>query len=135
MSKTILRITLPLAALVLSLANCRHEALPILPETPTLPAGTTFLEPSAQRSGDPAAGYQYLIYGDFISSGVPLQVFKNVFGSNSPDDLGRTGDADGISLRFNVVQAANGVKVVAPTCLPCRAAQWSNHDRSWQQYV
>ncbi|MCB0544818.1 MAG: hypothetical protein KDC70_14925, partial [Saprospiraceae bacterium] len=67
------------------------------------------------------AGYQYLIYGDFISSGIPLPVFKQVFGSNSPDDLGRTGDADGISYRFNVVTAANGVKVVTPTCLTCHA--------------
>ncbi len=121
MSKTIYRIALPLAILVLILANCRREALPDLPDPVTLPTGTTYLEPSAQRNGDPAAGYQYLIYGDFISSGIPLPVFRTVFGSNSPDDLGRSGDADGIPLRFNVVTAANGVKVVAPTCLTCHA--------------
>jgi len=122
MSKTILPNIL-IVALVLALANCRQEPLPVTPEQPTLPTGTTFLTPSTQRSGNAAAGYQYLIYGDFMSSGIPLQVFKNVFGSTSPDDLDRTGDADGISLRFNVATAANGVKIVAPTCLTCHAEQ------------
>ncbi len=121
MPKTIFRIAFPTAAIVFALANCRHEPMPVLPDQPILPTGTTCLEPSAQRSGDAAAGYQYLIYGDFVSSGIPLQVFKNIFGSTSPDDLGRTGDADGIPLRFNVVTASNGAKVVAPTCLTCHA--------------
>ncbi|MCB9306894.1 MAG: hypothetical protein H6565_09875 [Lewinellaceae bacterium] len=109
-----------LLVLLIILANCRNEVSDTEPE-PGTPAGTTYLEPSPQRNGDAQAGYQYLIYGDFISSGIPLPVFKQVFGSNSPDDLGRTGDADGISYRFNVVTAANGVKVVTPTCLTCHA--------------
>src|SRR5262245_13138318 len=88
---------------------------------PEPPDGTTYLEPSAQRSGDPEAGYQYLLYGDFVSSGIPLKVFKRASGSNSPDDLGRSGDADGIPFRFNVVTAPNGAKIVTPTCLTCHA--------------
>lgn len=88
---------------------------------PEPPEGTTYLEPSPQRSGDAAAGYQYLLYGDFVSSGVPLKVFKRAAGSNSPDDLDRRGDADGIPFMYNVVTASNGVKVVAPTCLSCHA--------------
>lgn len=91
-----------------------------MPPSP-VPPGTTYLEPSPQRSGDPATGYQYLLYGDFVSSGIPLRVFKKVSGSSSPDDLGRSGDAAGIPFRFNVVTTANGAKVVAPTCLTCHA--------------
>jgi mono/diheme cytochrome c family protein len=113
-------LSLALLAAVGFLANCRHETGPEDPG-PQLPPGTSFIEPSSQRNGDPAAGYQYLIYGDYVSSGIPLPVFKQIFGANSPDDLGRTGDADGIPYRFNVVNAANGVKVVAPTCLVCHA--------------
>ncbi|MCW5924887.1 MAG: c-type cytochrome [Saprospiraceae bacterium] len=85
------------------------------------PEGTTYLEPSPQRDGNPAAGYQYLLYGDFVSSGIPLKVFRRVSGANSADDLGRTGDAKGIPFRFNVATTPNGVKVVAPTCLTCHA--------------
>lgn len=115
------RIFLSIATAIALLANCRHETMTPDPEPPSPPPGTTFLEPTPQRNGDAAAGYQYLIYGDFISSGIPLAVFKQVFGGNSPDDLGRTGDAHGILFRFNVVTASNGVKVVAPTCLTCHA--------------
>ncbi len=121
MSKTTCSIACSLAALVIVLANCRNEMPSNMVDPPVMPPGTTFLEPSPQRNGDPVAGYNYLIYGDFISSGVPLAVFKQVFGGNSPDDLDRTGDADGIAFRFNVVNASNGVKVVAPTCLTCHA--------------
>jgi len=105
------------ASAAVLLANRFFNPAPSAP----LPPGVTYLEPSPQRSGDAVAGYNYLIYGDFVSSGVPLRVFKKVSGGASPDDLGRTGDAAGIPFRFNVVTAPNGVKVVAPTCLTCHA--------------
>ena len=120
-SHTITPLTLSLLAAIVLLANCRHDVLQSNPDDTGLPAGTSFLEPSAQRSGDATAGYQYLIYGNYIGSGIPLQVFKQFFGANSPDDLNRTGDADGVPFNFNVVTASNGVKVVAPTCLTCHA--------------
>ncbi|MCA0235983.1 MAG: c-type cytochrome [Bacteroidetes bacterium] len=121
-SRMLSRLALFLAATIVLLANCRHDVIDGVPDdTIGLPPGTSFLEPSAQRSGDPDAGYQYLIYGNYIGSGIPLQVFKQFFGGNSPDDLGRSGDADGIPFNFNVVTASNGVKVVAPTCLTCHA--------------
>lgn len=115
MQGKIFRSTLAFVLAVVFLAAYRMHPLPEPPE------GTTYLEPSAQRSGDPQAGYQYLLYGDFVSSGIPLKVFKRASGAASPDDLGRSGDADGIPFRFNVVTAANGAKVVAPTCLACHA--------------
>jgi len=88
---------------------------------PEYPAGTSYLEPSPQRPGNPVAGYDYLIHGDYVSSGIPFAVYKQIFGNTNPDDLGRTGDNDGISFRFNIVAASNGVKVAAPTCLSCHA--------------
>lgn len=84
-----------------------------------IPEGATYIEPSEQRPGDPEAGKQYLLYGDYVSSGVPLDIFKAVFGASSPDDLGRAGDNAGISARYNVVISSNGVKVVAPNCMSC----------------
>ncbi|MCC6279232.1 MAG: c-type cytochrome [Saprospiraceae bacterium] len=120
-TKILSPLALILIAAIILLANCRHGMMDTEPEPEGLPKGTSFLEPSSQRSGDPATGYQYLIYGDYVGSGIPLQVFKQFFGSNSPDDLGRTGDADGVPFRYNVITASNGVKVVAPTCLTCHA--------------
>jgi len=95
------------------------------------PAGTTYLEPSAQRPGDPAKGYQYLIYGDYVSSGIPLKIYRQGI-SDSPLDLGREGDSRGIPYNFNVmdrlrtdtgdtVTVGRTAKLVAPNCLTCHA--------------
>ncbi|TNE68613.1 MAG: hypothetical protein EP344_01130, partial [Bacteroidetes bacterium] len=85
------------------------------------PAGTLTLPPSPQRTGNPADGYNYMLYGDMVNHGIPLELYRQMSGANSPDDLGRTGDSKGIPYQFNVVTAPNGVKVVAPTCLTCHA--------------
>lgn len=108
-----------IVATTLLLANCHDKKEPVDPPGPSLPAGTTFLEPSAQRSGNPDAGLNSLLYGDFISSGVPYDVFTRIFGNSNPDDLGRTGDSKGIPYRYNVATASNGQRIVAPTCLGC----------------
>ncbi|MBK8966507.1 MAG: c-type cytochrome [Lewinellaceae bacterium] len=104
-----------LAALLLLVLFCLGNA-----DHPA-PPGTFAIPPSPQRAGDPTAGYDYLLYGDMVGRGIPLAVYKKVSGGDSPDDLGRTGDSQGISFQFNVVEAPNGVKVVAPTCLNCHA--------------
>lgn len=99
--------------------------------TPTEPpAGTTYLKPSAQRPGDPAEGYRYLIYGDYVSSGIPLKIYRQGT-SDSQLDLGRTGDSRGIPYNFNVADrlradtshatTARTAKLVAPNCLTCHA--------------
>lgn len=109
-----------IAASVLLLADCRNKTDdPMEPPEPTLPSGTTFLEPSSQRSGNVDEGLKYLLYGDFISSGVPYSVFTRIFGNSNTDDLERTGDSKGIPFRYNVATAANGERIVAPTCLGC----------------
>jgi len=56
-----------------------------------------------------------------VGHGIPLDVYRKVNKTASPDDLGRTGDSQGIPFAFNVVETAGGVKVVAPTCLTCHA--------------
>jgi len=85
-----------------------------------LPPGSTFLAPSPQRQGEPAKGYEYLVMGDYVSSGVPLAVFREAT-RRSEHDLGRTGSASGVPYRYNVVRTTEGVEVVAPNCLTCHA--------------
>lgn len=112
-----------LAFIILSLLGCRTEPNPVDPPGEVLPAGTTRIEASTQRTGNADKGLQYMLYGDFVSSGIPLNVFTRVFGNANPDDLDRTGDSDGIPYRYNVVSASNGIRVVAPTCLGCHSEQ------------
>ena len=100
-------------AAVFLLANARHHPEPI-------PPGTVYLEPSNQRPGDPAKGYNYLIYGDYVSSGVPLKIYRQGT-RNSRFDLGRKGVSQGIPFNFNVVTTADSAQFVVPNCLTCHA--------------
>lgn len=106
----------PIAALLLW-SNCKHSESTIEPT----PDGATKISASEQRIGNADSGYVYLHKGDYLNSGIPLDVFKQVFGSNSPDDLGRTGDNKGIPFNYTVTTAPNGIKVVYTNCMSCHA--------------
>jgi len=77
--------------------------------------------PSKQRTGDPTAGYEYLIKGDYLRSGIPLSYFKMGFGKNSMNYLKRDGLNSDIPYDYTVVNAPNGELVVAPNCMQCHA--------------
>jgi cytochrome c5 len=108
---------LPIVALLSSILiwACKKDKTTI-----GLPNGTTFLEPSAQRTGNAEAGKTYLFGGSYVSSGIPLDIFKIAYGT-STEDLGRTGDNKGIAYNFSATTASNGVKVVSTNCLNCHA--------------
>lgn len=94
-----------------ALASCGDNGAPA--------AATSYLEPTAQRAGDATAGLQYLMYGDYVSSGVPLAAYIATQGVSS-QDLGRTGDSAGVNYDYNVIEK-NGVKMAVPQCLNCHA--------------
>ena len=79
-----------------------------------------------QRPGDALAGYEYLISGNYMSSGVPYDAF--LLGTNvNPDNrLNRTGDNANLPYDYTAVTAANGAKVVAPNCMACHASTINN---------
>jgi mono/diheme cytochrome c family protein len=77
--------------------------------------------PSRQRTGDPQKGYEYLITGDYLRSGIPLSYFKMGFGKNSMNYLTREGFNSDIPYDYTVVKAPNGEWVVAPNCMQCHA--------------
>jgi mono/diheme cytochrome c family protein len=102
---------------IILFATCKMT--PVEPDP--LPTGATKIEATTQReNGDSQKGYTYLVTGNYISSGILLDVFKSVFGA-SPDDLKREGDNKGIPYNYNVVKSATGIKMVATTCLTCHA--------------
>ncbi len=90
--------------------------------TDTLAPYLKFIEASTQRSGNAAAGYEYLVYGNYVSSGFPYSVFETLGPAFNNDNLlGRTGDNEIVPYNFTAVEAPNGIKVVGPNCLQCHA--------------
>lgn len=124
---------LPILVFVLALPilflTCKKEVIedegaPIIdPPEEIIPAGTAVLPSYNQRPGDAIEGYNYLIYGDYVSSGIPYNVFTQVYGDDAPNKLQRTDDNAVISYEYTAVDAPNGVRVVAPNCLQCHAAE------------
>jgi len=78
------------------------------------------IPPSKQRGGDAAKGYQYLITGDYLKSGMPYSYFKIAI-KNDSNDLQRDGLNKNLSYAYTVIKAKNGEAVVAPNCLQCHA--------------
>ncbi len=77
---------------------------------------------SPQRTGgDAKKGYDYLVNGDYIRSGVPYSIYLFGAGANKFNYLKREGINATISHDFTAVKAANGEVVVAPNCLNCHA--------------
>jgi hypothetical protein len=81
-----------------------------------------FIPSSPQRTGDAARGYQYLITGDYLKSGLPFRYFKILNGKDKHNYLQRTGKNALVPHGFNVVNS-NGIDIVVPTCLQCHAQE------------
>jgi cytochrome c5 len=81
----------------------------------------TYIPETIQKKGDAKKGYEYLINGDFLKSGIPYDFFILFYGKNKTNYLQRTGKAANVEHGFNVINAPNGVEVVIPTCLQCHA--------------
>ncbi|MBS1771579.1 MAG: c-type cytochrome [Bacteroidetes bacterium] len=79
------------------------------------------IQPSPQRSGDAAKGYEYLITGDILKSGVPYSYFTMINGKNETNHLNRTGKNATVDFGYNVIER-EGIDVVVPTCLHCHSS-------------
>lgn len=77
--------------------------------------------PSVQRSGDAEKGYQYLVSGEYMSSGVPYDAYIRGFGEDDSNLLGRTGDNAKIRYNYTAVTSPNGIRIVSPNCMSCHA--------------
>src|SRR3954453_14239380 len=84
------------------------------------------IPPSKQRTGNPSKGYEYLVTGDYIKSGIPFNAYLFAAGMDANNYLERAGINKKISYQFTAVKAANGEIVVAPNCLQCHAQVFDN---------
>jgi hypothetical protein len=81
---------------------------------------------SPQRSGNAEKGYDYLVTGDYLKSGIPYNYFKLAYGKNNSGFLKRDNINEDISYEYTAVKAPNGEIVVAPNCLQCHAQVFDN---------
>ncbi len=80
-----------------------------------------YIPPSPQRQGDPALGYQYVVSGDYLRSGIPYDIFRMALGRDKQHLLKRDSLNHDIPYNYTAVKAFNGVTVVVPNCLQCHA--------------
>lgn len=79
-----------------------------------------------QRTGNAAVGYEYLISGNYMSSGVPYDAFLLGTSVNPDNRLNRTGDNANLPYDYTAITASNGARVVAPNCMSCHASTINN---------
>jgi mono/diheme cytochrome c family protein len=74
-----------------------------------------------QENGDPEAGYDYLVYGNYVGSGIPYNLAKRQFGKNPKNVLDREGINANINYQATVFPAKNGLMVANGNCFTCHA--------------
>lgn len=77
--------------------------------------------------GDPAAGYAALLTEDYVSCGIPWEVFgfaEGVLGVEEPLP-GRTGKNAEVGHGWNVVTRGDGSELVVSNCLQCHAGYFN----------
>lgn len=79
------------------------------------------IPPSKQRKGDAAKGFNYLVYGDYVRSGIPYKIFRMAYGKADSTLLPRTGINAQVPYDFNALRMPSGKVIVAPNCLQCHA--------------
>ncbi len=92
------------------------------PDNPNPDINYTEIQPYPQRSGDPNKGYEYLINGDYMNTGIPYEAFLLGYGEDETNVLQREGDNSVIPHDFTAINAENGARVVAMNCLQCHSS-------------
>ncbi len=111
---------------IVGLAMCAGIFLSVaaIHKTPNNTPQPVYITPSNQRTGDAQKGYDYLVNGDYIRSGLPFSFYKLLVGKDTSNQLGRTGKNAVIEYDFTMVKAPNGVDIVVPNCLQCHAQKF-----------
>lgn len=89
----------------------------------------TYLEPSAQKPGDPARGWEALITKGYVGCGIPASAFpmlKYVTPVTPDEPLpGRTGPAADFPYKWNYYETDEGVALAVPNCLLCHGGHFN----------
>lgn len=93
----------------------------LLSFTNTHKPGKKHIKASKQRSGDASRGYDYLVNGDYVSSGIPWEFYKVFAPNDSNNFLQRKGKASLIPPQFNFTVNEDGIEMLSPNCLNCHS--------------
>mgnify|MGYP006908377503 CR=1 FL=1 len=99
-----------------------------LPDKGTKMKYSTLRIPSSpqQEDGNAEMGLNYLIYGDYIGSGIPVEMMSKRFGQGKRDTVfNRDGFNEKVAYLANVFEAPNGVMVSNGNCFTCHASAFN----------
>ena len=102
-----------LAVTVFSVAAIRKDANNYL--------GATFIPPSEQRSGDAQKGFDYVVTGDYLKSGIAYSYYSLINPKDKSNQLNRSGKNALLPYSFNLIKNADSLEIVVPNCLQCHA--------------
>jgi cytochrome c553 len=83
-----------------------------------------YIEPSEQQSGDIKKGFDYLVNGDYLKSGLGYNYYVLLNGKDKNNYLGRAGKAANVAYNFNLIKTANNNNLVVPNCLQCHGQKF-----------
>ncbi len=128
-------------SLLLVVACTRYQPLPEADPVADEFWKTRELPATPQWSGgDPVAGLDYLIHGDYIGSGVPLGIMQKQAPKMPQDSLYPRNDLNaGMPYFMTAFEAPNGAKVVNGNCFTCHAGEVNGEmivglGNSWSEY-
>jgi mono/diheme cytochrome c family protein len=107
---------------VLFLAACDDEE-----ELGRFRSPTGAVPETAQRQGDPEAGYDALVNAPYVGCGAPYAAWRRVVGEVAPSATlpGRKGRNAELPYALTANVTAEGAEVVAANCLTCHAAEFN----------
>lgn len=99
-----------------------YQKLPVLTDFPTWK--TKEIPPSPQNfEGNPDSGFHYLIYGDYIGSGIPVNFFGKDLPFGKDNVLHREGTNGQLPYMTTAFKVENGVEVINGNCFTCHASK------------
>ena len=114
---------LVLAIVSFTLVTCKSYLQFSMPDMSVKPKPIEVPVSTQIPSGDPEKGYEYMIYGDFIGSGIPLELYKTLREGYKDTILNREGIGQHAPYDENAFTALNGVDVVSGNCFSCHASR------------
>ena len=77
------------------------------------------------EDGDPELGYDYVINGNYIGSGMPFDLIKKRIKKRGDTILQREGLNQDVVYALTAFEASNGIEVVNGNCLTCHASEFN----------
>lgn len=112
-----------ISILILLFACGKEEIVEeIRPESTTPISYSDAIPPSPQKTGDASAGWDFLRYGNYVGSGLPLEIYTSFFSENTENLLERDGDNASLPPSF-VAFNIGDKRVVGGTCFTCHGSK------------